>query len=427
MAVLRFASLKNRSEERMKLISGKPFWNTERLEAISAPTLDHDLTCDVVILGAGITGALIADALSRDGLDVVVIDKNQPGRGSTIASTSLLMYELDVPLHKLSGMIGTRQAARVYRMGIEAIGQIGKLASELPTDCSFRMKPSVYLSARHGNVADLRAEFDARRGIGIHVDWLSRSDIASRFSFERHAAILSHDAAEIDPARFALGLFQRSISHGVRIFGNTTLASATPTASGIIVRTEAGQTIRGHKLIHATGYAAAQYIGKKLATGRVTYAAATTPLSSFEGWWEQCHLWEAADPYIYLRTLPDGRAMIGGLDDRGLRFINDTQRQRRKSSVLADRFGKLFPRIEFDIAAAWAGVFQTTRDGMPYIGPHPDFPNSLFALGYGGNGITFAVMAANILRDVLRGRSNRDLHLFAFDRPSVETAVTLAG
>jgi len=410
----------------MKLISGKPFWSTDRSENISAPPLDRDISCEVVIVGAGITGALIADALSADGFDVVVIDKNQPGRGSTSASTSLLMYELDVPLHDLCEMIDPDDAARAYRLGVDAIKQIAQLASELPTDCAFRMKPSAYLAAQHGNVSDLLAEFEARRAIGISVDWLSRADIASRFSFERHAAILSHDAAEIDPMRFTLALLRRSISRGVRLFGNSAIASATPTDNGIIVRTETGRAIRAGKLIHATGYAAAQYIGKKLAMGRVTYAAATTPLRSFDGWWQQCHLWEATDPYLYLRTLPDGRAMIGGLDDRGLRFINDTQRQQRKCTLLANRFAKLFPRIEFEIAAAWAGVFETTRDGMPYIGAHPDFPHALFALGYGGNGITFAVMAANILRDMLRGRENTDLHLFAFDRPSVHPAATVA-
>jgi len=410
----------------MKLISGKPFWSTDRSENISAPSLDHDVTCDVVIVGAGITGALIADALSDDGSDVIVVDKNQPGQGSTSASTSLLMYELDVPLHELREMIGPQDAARVYRLGVEAISQIARLALELPANCGFRMKPSVYLAARHGNVTDLRAEFEARREIGINVDWLSRSDITSRFSFERHAAILSHDAAEIDPVQFTLALLRRSMSRGVRLFGNSAIASATPTENGATVRTEAGRVIRARKLIHATGYAATQYIGKKLATGRVTYAIATTPLSSFDGWWEQCHLWEASDPYLYLRTLPDGRAMIGGLDDRGLRFINDKNRQQRKCAVLANRFGKLFPRIEFDIAAAWAGVFETTRDGMPYIGAHPDFPHALFALDYGGNGITFAVMAANILRDVLRGQENRDLKLFAFNRPSVQSSAIAA-
>ena len=409
----------------MKLISGKPFWSMDRPDFISAPQLERDITCDVVIVGAGVTGA-DRRCVSTDGFDVVVIDKNQPGQGSTSASTSLLMYELDVPLHELREMIEPDDAARAYRLGVDAIKQIGQLASELPTDLAFRMKPSVYLTARHGNVSDLYAEFEARRQIGIDVDWMSRADIASRFSFERHAAILSHDAAEIDPMRFTLAMLRRSMSRGVRLFGNGAIASATPTENGIIVRTETGHAIRVGKLIHATGYAAAQYVGKKLAMGRVTYAAATTPLRSFDGWWRQCHLWEATDPYLYLRTLPDGRAMIGGLDDRGLRFINDTQRQRRKCGVLSDRFAKLFPRIKFDIAAAWAGVFETTRDGLPYIGSHPDFPHALFALGYGGNGITFAVMAANILRDVLHGRKNPDLNLFAFDRPSVQPAATVA-
>jgi len=409
----------------MKLISGKPFWSRDGDEWITAPELDRDIACDVVIVGAGVTGALIADALSRDGFDVVIVDKNHPGRGSTSGSTALLMYELDVPLHKLSRMIGSAAAARAYRLGVDAIGRIGQLAAELPADCDFRMKPSVYLTARRGNTSELQAEYEARKAIGLNVEWLSRADIAARFSFERHAGILSQDAAEIDPFKFTLALLRRSVSRGLQLFGRTTIASVTPTPTGILAKTQTGRRIRAGKLIHATGYSAAQYIGQKLAIGRVSYAVATTPLEHFDGWWKQCLLWEAADPYLYLRTLPNRRAMIGGLDDRGLRFINDQQRQRRKAAILTRRFSRMFPRIDFEIEAAWAGVFETTRDGLPFIGNHPRFPNSLFALGYGGNGITFAAMAVDIIQDLLHGRENNNLRLFAFDRPSLQPGAPL--
>jgi glycine/D-amino acid oxidase-like deaminating enzyme len=65
---------------------------------------------------------------------------------------------------------------------------------------------------------------------------------------------------------------------------------------------------------------------------------------------------------------------------------------------------------------AWAGTFANTKDGLPYIGIHKKFPRVFFALGFGGNGITFSQVAANIVRDMIMGKKNPDQHIFTFDR-----------
>ena len=58
----------------------------------------ENLTCDALIVGAGITGSLVAERLTRQGLDVVIVDRELPGRGSTAACTSMLLWEIDRPL-----------------------------------------------------------------------------------------------------------------------------------------------------------------------------------------------------------------------------------------------------------------------------------------------------------------------------------------
>jgi glycine/D-amino acid oxidase-like deaminating enzyme len=65
---------------------------------------------------------------------------------------------------------------------------------------------------------------------------------------------------------------------------------------------------------------------------------------------------------------------------------------------------------------AWAGTFGETRDGMPCIGPVPGAPRALAALGYGGNGIVFSVLASRILRDIILGEGHEDAELFTLDR-----------
>ena len=88
----------------------------------------------------------------------------------------------------------------------------------------------------------------------------------------------------------------------------------------------------------------------------------------------------------------------------------------QKTRTLVKKFGRLFPDLQLEVAYAWAGTFGETKDGLAYIGVHPRFPHACFALGYGGNGITFSLIAAEIIRDYFLGRTNRDAHLFRFGR-----------
>ena len=78
----------------------------------------------------------------------------------------------------------------------------------------------------------------------------------------------------------------------------------------------------------------------------------------------------------------------------------------------------MFPRIAWKLGAAWTGTFAESDDGLPYIGPHKDFPGAQFALGYGGNGITFAAIATRIVPDLVLGIKNAEAHLFRFGRKS---------
>ncbi|MEP7191022.1 MAG: FAD-binding oxidoreductase, partial [Roseiflexaceae bacterium] len=88
----------------------------------------------------------------------------------------------------------------------------------------------------------------------------------------------------------------------------------------------------------------------------------------------------------------------------------------RKRDKLVKRFRELFPAIDLEVAYYWAGTFGETTDGLAYIGETSEFPNGYFALGYGGNGITYSVIAAEIIRDIYTGRPNRDAEIFRFDR-----------
>src|SRR4051812_7831895 len=119
----------------MDLRSGHPFWQLRDPPPPVFPALTSDASCDVAVIGAGLCGAMAAHELVNAGFSCVVLDKRQPGEGSTAASTALLLHELDTPLHELVAKIGEADAARCYRLGVEAIDAIDRVTRALPDRC----------------------------------------------------------------------------------------------------------------------------------------------------------------------------------------------------------------------------------------------------------------------------------------------------
>lgn len=85
----------------MDLKSNEPFWLVKNGIISSYPSLKNDETCDALIIGGGITGSLIAHQMVKDGHKTILIDKREIANGSTSATTSMLQYEIDVPLYEL--------------------------------------------------------------------------------------------------------------------------------------------------------------------------------------------------------------------------------------------------------------------------------------------------------------------------------------
>ena len=401
----------------MDLTSGYPFWPIRDGLPAAYPMLDADIRCDAVVLGAGITGAMIAHELVDAGFDTVVVDRREVAWGSTAASTGLLQYEIDVPLTDLMAMRGRECATRAYLACRDAIGKLDQLARTVAADVGFERKRSLYLASTPEDREKLRAECDLRREIGIDVDFLSDSDICARFPFRRSAALLSYDAAQVDTYGFAHALLRYAAARGLRVFDRTPVVDIDASRRGVRLVAENRCVIRARHLVFATGYETRDYFDESVAKLASTYAVASEPLPPRETWGEdECLIWESGRPYLYLRTTSDRRVVVGGEDEP----FRDAKRRDRllpaKTETLVGRVKALFPDTDFRPAFAWTGTFGDTKDGLAYVGAHPRWPSSLFALCYGGNGITYGVLAAELVRDALRGRHNDNADLFRFDR-----------
>ncbi len=185
------------------LRTGRSVWEGRDAAKVRHARLRSDLKTDVLVVGAGITGAMIADALAEAGLAVIVVDRrDDPVKGSTVASTALVQYEIDTPLSILSRKIGKADAMRAWRRSRLAVDAVAaRLADLRMTDVVRR--DSLYLAGNELDADGLAREQAARRAIGLPDRLLSRKELKTRFGISRSAALLGYDNLVIDPRKAA--------------------------------------------------------------------------------------------------------------------------------------------------------------------------------------------------------------------------------
>ena len=398
---------------RKDLRSGRPVWREMPAPRFDASPLRRDCRTDVLVIGAGITGAMAAQAIAALGMGVTVIDRRGPLCGATAATTALLQYEIDTPLTHLSRQIGADRAGRAWRRSRLAIESLAASVAALRIACALKRKPSLYLAGNLLDPAGLRADARARAEIGLRADYLTRAALADGYGIRRSAALLSQDNLSANPLRLAGGFLRRALAAGARLYAPTSATDIEAGRDGVRVATLDGPVISARHLVFATGYEIPEALRSPRFTLHSTYAIATRPQP--ENLWPGDGLiWEASDPYLYLRSTPDGRVICGGEDEA---FSGATARDAllpQKTRRLEAKLKALFPQLDPVAENAWCGSFGASDTGLPGIGPVPGMPNCLAILAFGGNGITFSRIAAELVSTTLDGGADPDADLFAF-------------
>jgi glycine/D-amino acid oxidase-like deaminating enzyme len=397
--------------------SGEAYWLLRNGIGDAGPALTESIDCDIAIIGAGITAALVADALVGTGKRIVVLDSRDVAQGSTSASTALLQYEIDTHLVDLVQMLGAEPAMRAYLACAASFSLLEQRFPDLLPQAGYERRPSLYLASDDRAVATLRAELAARRDIGFACEWLDENALRSRFGCQRPGAILSALGAQVDPYRLTRALFSACRRHGVRQFARTPVNRIETRPDALVLHTAGGSTVTAAHVAVCAGYESLQFLPHDVAEVNNTFALITEPLARRE-WIDTLPLiWESNRPYLYIRSSPDGRLIVGGAD---VPFKNAVARDLllpRQVRRLQQQYEELMGAELPPVAYAWAGSFAETRDGLPLIGRVAGMdPRLQFALCYGGNGITYSVHAGEIIRAGIEGRQHALDSVFGFER-----------
>ena len=403
-----------------RLRAGHPIWLPAASRRRRYPSLSERHSASVAIVGGGITGALVAYLFARAGVDVVLVEGGLVAQGSTAASSALLLQEPDLELTQLAARYGSRSARRIWALGHESVAGLADLLMQLRIRCDLKPRDAIYYALDAAGAARLRLEQKRRTQAGFDVDWLSPGALQRITGISGQGAIRSSGSMHFDPYRGCVGILRAAAAAGARIFEKSSVKRIDVESDGVRIRTARG-SIEARKVIVATGYATPQF--RPLA-GRFrmyrTYVLVTKPMAARqrrELGLSDVMLWDTDRPYHYVRWTADGRLLFGGGDRR----VRPGQRRRQQfesaTRGVREFFESRWPALAgIETAAAWEGLFALTPDSLPYIGPHRRYPRHWFALGYGGNGMTFGFMAARMLLERWQGRNLRDHGLFEFGR-----------
>jgi glycine/D-amino acid oxidase-like deaminating enzyme len=404
------------------LHSGTPFWPRRNGILGVHPPLSADVSCEVVVVGAGITGSLIALELTSRGLDVVVLDRRDAGGGSTSASTSMLQYEIDELLIDLADSIGTDAAALAYQECSRGIDLVERATQTIGHNCGFRRSPSVFMAIRKRDVKTLQREYDARVNAGFDVQFLDRDALDGRWGLEAVAAIESVAGASVDPYALCYRALRRSVEWGASVHDRTQVDDYQFSTRRVRLSTDRGHTVTAKHAVIATGYEVETLLPELPMALHSSFALVTEPIDDLHRYYPNGLLfWDFDDPYLYGRTTDDGRLLVGGKDES----YKDPLRRRRampsKIRALTNAVPRRLTRIgQVEVAFSWAGTFAETPDGLAYIGGHSKYPRCQFALGFGGNGITYSALAAQYIADSITGSGSTDgARLFQLERPII--------
>jgi gamma-glutamylputrescine oxidase len=361
------------------------------LEEASAPIRSRVLTgsVDVEIVGGGVTGCAAALTLARAGRRVRLHDAREIAGGASGRNGGFALRGAAMPFHEAVRDHGAAPARQLWERSEQALVAIGELAGD-----AFRPVGSIRLAVDEAEAAELRQEHDALVAAGFAATWLEPlpRELARGF-----VAGLGHPSdGALQPARWVRRLARAAAQAGVDVREHSRVAELSELeAAQVVVATDG----------YATGLLASE---ARIAPTR-GQVVATAPLGRML-FPVPCYARHGLD---YWHQTPDHRLVYGGHRDASLATEQTGEEgmaepvQRAIEASLVDLLGEA-PTITH----LWSGIFGSTSDLLPYVGPEPGVDGVWVAGGYSGHGNVLGFLCGELVARAILGDRSPLLDLF---------------
>jgi glycine/D-amino acid oxidase-like deaminating enzyme/nitrite reductase/ring-hydroxylating ferredoxin subunit len=404
--------------ERVSPIAGaesESIWGAT-VELPKSRRLTKDLTCDVCVIGGGISGLTTAYLLARAGQKVVVLDDGPLASGMTHVTTAHLSNVIDdrlVNMLKWHGEETTRFAVQSHAAAIDFIEQT---ANELGIDCDFHRLDGYLFSGGEQSEVDLDEEFDASRRAGLDVEMVAQAPFDK---FDSGRSLKFSNQARFHPFKYLDGLVKAFKRKGGKVFTNSHVDKVT---SGDVASVELGDHMVSAKhVVVATNSPINDMVA--LHTKQAPYMTYVVGVRVPRGSVADALYWDTLDAYHYVRLQSldetSDLLIVGGEDHKSGQADDAEERHQRLIDWARERFP--FGEVEF----TWGGQCMETTDGLAFIGRNPlDRENIYVVSGDSGMGMTHGTIAGMLLTDLILGRENPWAELYDPSRKTVAAAGT---
>lgn len=372
-------------------------WSDTAPVAPERPVLEADLSCDVVIVGAGVTGLSTAILCAQRGQDVVVLEGERVAGGVTTYTSAKVSVLHGLAYSELEGSHGADGARAYATANTAGLERVLSWIDEFGIDCSLRRREAYTYVRSERYVPDVTREVDAARAAGIDARLVTETSLPYPIA----AAIAVPDQAEFDSRSYGLGLADAAEALGVRIFEHTrveTLSKVGPPSVG----TKDGHTVSAEHVVLAShvpifdrGLFFAR-LGAKRSYAIAARGATSAPEGTFLS---------ADQPSRSVRTHV-------GVDGEPVLVVGGAGHTAGTERDTIGRYEALeaFARTEFgatEITHRWSAQDLMPADGMPYVGPLlPTSDRVLVATGYRKWGFTNGTVAAEVLAAGIAGEEH---------------------
>ncbi|MVO98360.1 FAD-dependent oxidoreductase [Paenibacillus sp. N10] len=383
------------------------------------PKLTEDLSIDVVIVGAGITGITTAYLMAKKGLKVAVLDAGRIMEGTTGSTTAKITAQHDLTYSEFISHFGEEKTRLYYEANDEALQFVKNTVTELGIDCQFTEEDAYVYTNDDSYIKKIQDEYKAYEKLGIPGAYAD----AAPLPYETRAAVIMKNQAQFNPVPFLIRLVQEFIGMGGQIFEQTTVVGAA-LEKPLLVKTKHGPRITCHNLVSASHYPFMDFKGlyfSRLHTERSYVLAARTEKPYPGGMYLS-----AEDPKRSLRSVllnGEPAVIIGGEGHKTGQGLCTFQYYEHLQKFGEETFGLR------DILYRWSAQDIYTLDKMPYIGQQlSGVPNLLLATGYRKWGMTNSIVAAILNTKLVAGEKSPYEEVFNPQRfhsdPDIKTFMT---
>jgi glycine/D-amino acid oxidase-like deaminating enzyme/nitrite reductase/ring-hydroxylating ferredoxin subunit len=373
-------------------------WTTDS-QAKKYPSLTADISVDVVIVGAGITGITAAYLLAAAGKQVAVLESRKIAEGTTGSSTGNLYVPVGIRLHRLKSKHSSSVLEVVAKSRKSAIDFIAQQVHDHRIDCGFHRVPwhLFTTSESKSKDRDVKKEFETVQSIHLQASNIVPAD----FPIKDVSAITTvYDQAQMNALSYVQGLANKTTTDKCLIFEDSPVINVEENADGCIAYTKQGK-VHAKKMIIATHSPKGIYGVHAAMEAHREYMVAAKLKAALPPSGIYWHVLSAQQYSIRPYSNETGHYLLA----LGEPHLVGSKEHNEESFTKISNYLQQHFDVE-TILYRWAAQNYKPADGLPYIGLTPMQKHTFIATGFAADGLVFGTVAAMIISDTIIGKKN---------------------